>query len=458
MSGETEIERISASLEVAPDGVITEAVDVEAHTGDTEEELLIIYREILDPVTPSPNALEYVKNGGSLASLIDEITQLRADSGGEDGPAVSEVDKELIDSRQAYIDALTRKLGIRNRDEHREERDETEERYADAVVAKLSQVLETGPQEALQAGQLPKLVKNVSFDGEDADELEELAGNHLHVMIDVLLKEEARRGALVERFSYKGLEKVVDTWQHNRWLRASMAAGIFALSMTPKLNLFSEDRELIVEHVDTGLQVAAGYIFMHDIQESGYINIADFAKRRRARRDREALAGDKLLADLALRTAYNEIHYTSYGTGVRPDRIGTDDPEENARRFDNLDRDFDRFQNEPGGWPYTGQQMLDYASRLYLHRMEQIEAITKADSRKELFLRLTRELLCEDLQVLRNDLTGSRVRRAFIRGVSLGVSAVMGRYTAGMGEAAHLSRESVRTVDSELTHAERKLD
>lgn len=456
---ETDMERISAHIEVSEGGAREElTVQIERSGGTRREQLEAILTEILDFETPSPIAQAVMRDGYSLPMLIEELSEYRRADAGLEGPAVSEVDRELAESRQAFVEAMTAKTGVMpdKKKKVKEERDETQSRYVEAVVAKLEQVLDADPMNA-DVGQLSKLVRNVSFDGEYADEVEDLAGNHLHVMVDVLLKEKFMRDAAVQRASYKGFERVVDTWQHNRWLRGAMAASIFGLSLTPKLHVLSEDKELIADHVDTGLQIAAGYIFLHDIEESGFINLSDLMKQRRERREREALATDRRLADLALRTAYNEVHYgTSSGLEPRPDRTGTDDPEENQRRFDALDGNFDRFQNEPGGWPYTGRQVLNYASRLYLHRMKQVEAITTADNRRELYLELVKELLGEDLQVMRSGLTGNRITRALVRSTSLAISAAMGRIAAGMSEAAHLSRESVRTVESEMTHSEKK--
>lgn len=382
----------------------------------------------------SGETAEYVRSGGSLRLCLGEIMALSEPS---------ELDQQVSDIRAAYMDSVLRKKGFLGRRERKRELRETEAVYIETVAAKIAAVIDARtPQEALELGQMPTLVEQASFtEGQELGR-EGLAANHLYILVDTALKEHVqRRAAIDEHLRGAPVTRILG----NRMVNMSVAGAVFAAVITPKVGVVPHHNEHTVETIETGLRVLSGTLLALTAPEAARLRYLQLSHDRRSEELHDQLAGDQHLADLALRITYSSTRYGNMdGVGKVTGRSGTDDKEENLRRFAQLDQEFPHLNNDPGGKPYTGEQALGYAARLLIERDDQLRKIASDDrapaERRELFLDLVKDILTEDLIRMKKGLNVSRLRRRIINTLAVVPAALFPRATSTVHEASELSK------------------
>lgn len=388
-----------------------------------------------------PETKEYVRGGGSLRLCLTEIMSLSEPC---------EQDQQVRSIRSAYMGLVLQKRGFLRRAAHKRNLREVEEVYTEAVVAKISAVLDAQtPEESMALGQMPTLVKKASF--EDGQELsgDDFAANHLYLLVDTALKEHVHRRHMVERHQK---ESRISKIASNRSLNISIAGTVFAAAISPRLGVLPVHGDQIAGNIETGLRVLSGTILGLSAPEAIRLKYLQVTHDRRTEELNDQLAGDRHLADRALRITYNSTRYGDLdGTGSVTGRSGTDDKEENLRRFALLDKHFPHLNNDPGGKPYTGEQALGYAARLLIEREDQLKEIIdngKASAeRKELFLGLVKAILVEDVIRMKKGLNVSRLRRRLVNTLAVIPAILFPRAASSVNEATALGRGTAGALE-----------
>ncbi len=390
----------------------------------------------------TPETVEYIRGGGNLRLCLTEIMALS-------DPV--DLDKRVHEVRGEYMDQVLHKKGLLHRRARKHQLRTTEEQYVDSVVAKIAAVIDAQTAEdALEVGQMPTLIEKASFDDEPLSE-EDLAANHLYVLIDTALKEHVHRRHAVERHAQKG---VVIRVAGSPALHMAVAGTVFAAALSPKLGILPTHSEHTAQDIEAGLRVLSGTILGLTAPEAVRLKYLQVAHDKRTDELQDELAGNRELADKALRMTYNSTRYGSLdGTGVVTGRSGTDDKDENLRRFARLDREFPHLNNDPGGKPYTGAQALGYAARLLIERQDQLGDLTDTDKspaeRRGLFLELARDVLIEDVIRMKKGLNVSRLRRRVVNSVAVIPAVLFPRAASSVHEAQALSHGTREALPGE---------
>jgi hypothetical protein len=390
----------------------------------------------------SPETLDYMSGGGNLRLCLTEIMALSEPC---------EQDQQVRELRAEYMDRTLQRKGMIHRRTRKRQLRGAEEVYIDSVVAKIAAVVDAGtPEESLALGQMPTLVEKASFKDEPLS-ADDLAANHLYLLIDTALKEHVHRRHAVERRASKSkVAKVAGS----RTLHMSVAASVFTAAIAPKLGVLSELGAQMTQDVETAVRVISGTILGLTAPEAARLKYLQLMHDKRTDELQDDLAGDRELADRALRMTYNSTRYGNLdGTGVVTGRSGTDDKDENLRRFARLDREFPHLNNDPGGKPYTGGQALGYAARLLIEREDQIVGLTDAEKgpeeRRGLFLELARDILTEDVIRMKKGLNVSRLRRRIVNTVALIPAILFPNATSSVHEAQALSKGTTGALSGE---------
>jgi hypothetical protein len=388
---------------------------------------------------------DYLQSGGSIRLCLSEIGDLSG---------TNEYDTAISDARSHYMGTLLKRPVVRGRSANSLLSEHYEDVYVDSVLAKVGAIVDAETaDDALAVGQLPTLLEQTSFkDGEQVSP-EQLAANHLYILVDTALKEHEQRRALIDGYRTRSFSaRVVGS----RALHLAIAGGVFAATLVPDLGVLPAGADVIGGDMDTGLKILSGMILGFDTPEALRMQYLDAKHDKRTKELRGELAAQKDLSDQALRIAYSS---TRYGRSERADtlvtgRSGTDDKEENLRRFDQMDHEFPHLNNDPGGKPYSGNQVLGYSARLLIERKDQLAQIIDpkktAAAQKQLFLELTREILVEDVTRMKKGLSVSRFRKSLMGAVAIVPAILMPTAVSAVSDASSLGQDTVGTLTSEV--------
>ncbi|OGK51237.1 hypothetical protein A3G67_01495 [Candidatus Roizmanbacteria bacterium RIFCSPLOWO2_12_FULL_40_12] len=367
----------------------------------------------------SDQAVDFLRSGRSPAELIEELAEYPAKAIYE-GPKITDVDRALMKARRTYTESVFAKKGIKNRKEAKVAEEKAKEDYTLAVLNKLRQISGTPPQAALEEVEyLPQVVERLSFGPTISHSVEDLAANHLHVLADLLLREEIARTGLAKEFSDRGVRKVVKALTRNRFVRAAVAGSVFTGSaLWFGEGMLPHSLQPISDIADDGLRLLAGYVASQELLNGTYEGVTGLVRKIKRKQAQEELAASIELTDLTLKTAYNEIESRP------PDRSGTDNPRENLQRFRNIQSDYNDLQNAPGGIPYKSENMLAYCERLYLKHMDKVRGIMTSSDPERAFYDLSSLILIEDLTTMKDELVRGKLKRGIFRGVSVLTTAL----------------------------------
>jgi|GEM_PF-6133556 hypothetical protein len=393
-----------------------EANELQSAMPDRQERLDQLsgyFTDIATGETLQPETMQYVQTGGSVRLCLQEIQAL---------VEKSEEEKQLDLDRVSYVDTLLERPLVRGRPAYRQAVEGLRGSYVDAVVAKTERIVDAQtPEDSLALLQMPTLIRNTSFAADRNLTMEDLSSNHLYVLIDTALQEHVARRNLIDAHHRKAL---VTRFFGNRVVRMALAGGVFAATVTPELHIIPVDSQTIAEEIDATLQVISATVFGLEVPEEIRWRYLDFTHNKHKRALHEQLAESRQLSDLALRAAYSSTRYGSASeNGAVTDRFGTDDKDENLRRFAKLDEQFKHLNNDPGGKPYSGDQALDYAARLLIEKKDRLAHILALHgdpaAQKEHYLQLVRDILVEDITRMEKGLTSSRIRQRMVRAASI---------------------------------------
>ncbi len=415
-------------------------IAVQAH-GEMTTKILIATEMLADTdnLGLSDAAKQFVESGGQLEDLMAEVAEYEAANGDNLIPVqISAPDKELSDARKQFVELTVKSRGLLHRTEKQEARGAAEERYMAAFKAKLeylSSIPKGDREAALNLSLLPQVVEKMGFDSKDMT-LEELAGNQLHVLADALCREQLFRQHLEEKASDRGAKKLVRMVTKNKVVRGLVAGSIFAASAFTLAHGLPESQQHLAELTEKGLGTLGAMITSRELLEGTFEGYESFSERFKLKKAKGELAADPQLADLALRTAYNQIE------AIPGDRKGTDDKDENLRRFDNIQEDYEELYTAPGGKPYSAEMMLEYSKQLYLEQRPMLDSIAASSSpeeRKQIYGRLTEVILGNDLEKFKTEITGNRVKKNIFRGLSILSAVVASKYLAHIDEATKIA-------------------
>ncbi len=382
----------------------------------------------------SAEAAQYLETG-TIEDLLAELQEYLVEGAKTGREEVLTVDRELSDARREMVELSVKKPGLLHREDKIEAKHEAERRYMQAFAGKLEQLMSTSMDKALEVGYLPQIIEKMDF-GSETLTLEELAGNQLHLLTDMLCREQLMRQQVAEKASNKGARKLLNALRGSKLARGAIAGAVFTASAVTLAHGVPPDTQHVAEMTQKGIGVLAAYITSRELLEGSVEGIQGFGKRRTLRHEKKQLADDKQLADLTLRTAYNQIE------AIPGDRKGTDDQEENARRFDAIQSDYAELQTAPGGKPYSAEMLMEYCSQLYLTHKEQLDRLTThpdAQSRKQAYRELATLILSGDVEKMRAEISRGRVHRIIFRGVSLLSAAIATNYVSSIDTAQQIS-------------------
>ncbi len=389
--------------------------------------------------TYSAEAQEYIARGGSLEELMDDLR--RYDSGEvEIRKPLSDVDRTLAESRRGYVSkvlASKKGLGI-NSDAEKDLLQKSEVQYMEAVLGKLKMITESRPEDAKDLGQYRQILERISFGPDIRHSLEDLAGNHMHVLVDLLLREQLARSMLVEQMSDTGIKKVLNGIKNNGKVKAAVVGSVFAGSaLSMASGRLPGGIDNVGEVAGDGLKWIAAYLSSRSLLGSANQGISNLVEKRHLKKTKTELAGDPLLADLTMRTAYGYLEHRD--TELRQ---GSDDSAENKEKFDGIASYLVDMQTAPGGRPYKSEDLFGYCERLYLDKKDELEAIATGEDQGQAYFDFASRILSEDLGEMSQDLTFGKVKRGIYRGVSAVAASIGGKFVSGAG---HLKSELIST-------------
>jgi hypothetical protein len=389
-----------------------------------------------------PSSLEYIRRGGSLRLCLNEIIELSEPT---------QADVIIGDFRDSYLRDLMQRRVLKTVLRRSSQYPRDEELYIDSVLGKIGALIDARtPDEALGVRQMPTLVEAASFDQDSDLSLENLAGDHLYLLIDVLLKEHVERRDFIDNYrKHSKLSKALG----NRALRVGIAGGIFVASLSPKLGVIPKSSDIVSEDIDTTLTALSATIFGMELPEEIRYKRLDKKHNKRTKELDEELAENQRLSDLALRMTYGSTRYGGPDDiDITTGRSGTADKERNLERFAKLDEEFTHLTNDPGGKPYSGNQALGYAARLIIERDKQLKEIIDPEKlpteKRALFMELAREMLVEDLERMKKGLSDTEFRKTLIRGISVIPALFFPSYISAVNDASSMSHDTVEALDS----------
>ena len=363
-----------------------------------------------------PETLEYIQRGDSLRLCLNEILTLRQ-------PAEAEV--RLDDLRQSYVDSLFKKATLLTpgrRAEYDRLSDELQAEYVDMVIAKIAAVIDAQTsQDALRLGVMPHLLKDASFvEGRDIS-AEDLAGNHLYLLIDTALKEHIKRRRLIEAHRTRSRTARL---LGSRALRLSIASGVIGATLAPKLGVIPQGEQFLDPDIQDGLRILSAVTIGITLPEVIRLSYLDRMHNKRSRELHDQLAATQELCDLSLRMVYGSSRTGgSHAVETVTGRAGTGDVAENIRILQQLDNDFPHLNNDPGGKPYNADQALGYAARLLIERQGKLfklmDSTLTAPERRQAYIDLCQEILTQDVRRMKKGLNVTKIRRAAMFGLSI---------------------------------------
>lgn len=378
----------------------------------------------------STEAQEYIARGGSLEELMSDLRKY--DEGEvEIRKPLNEVDKKLAESRREYVrKVMASKKGIGiNSSEEKDQLKKSEELYMEAVLGKLKMITESRPEDAKDIGQYRQILERISFGPDIRHSLEDLAGNHMHVLVDLLLREQLARSMLIEQMSDTGIKKVLNGIKNNSKVKAAVVGSVFAGSaLSMASGRLPSGIDNVGEVAGDGLKWIAAYLSSRSLIGSANQGIANLVEKRHFKKTKEELAGDPELADLTMRTAYGYLEHRD--TELRQ---GSTDSNENKERFSNIANYLVDMQTAPGGRPYKSENLFGYCERLYLEKKDDLEAIAAGEDQGQAYFDFASQILAEDLAEMSQDLTFGKVKRGVYRGVSAIAATIGSRFVSGAG-------------------------
>jgi hypothetical protein len=419
--------------------------DGEPNGNDKSERLNFLEQRYLDiALTGDEHGLtvdtEYFRRGGSIRSCLTEIEQLAGRT---------ELERDIDDAREGYMAVVLTRPTLRNRHERKARLLAAEVTYIDAVVNKLTQIVDAqSPDEMLKARQVPSLVEKTSFNSDRPIPLKDLAANHLFVLMDTALQEHAHRRQLIQEQQTASLRaRVVG----NRVLHVGIAAGIFAAAFVPELGVVPTPDEFITHDIETTLKVISAGILGLDVPELIRLQLLQRKHDAQTKKLNRQLAANQELSDMALRVSYGSPRYgSSNGPHQFTDRYGTTDPTENVRRLELTDSSFEDLHSDPGGRPYTGSQAIGYATRFLIERTEQVKLLaddpTENGARRDQYLQLCRDILLEDVTRMKKGLTVVHYRKEIMKVIGIVPAVLFPTYLAGASEAKTATSDVSRTM------------
>ena len=378
-----------------------------------------------------------MEEGGGLRLCLSEIAML-------DGAI--EDDLRIANARSSYLELVVKPPLIKMRPAQQAKLDEARGTYVDSIIRKINNLLDANsPEDALALRQMPSIIRGTSFTDETKLTAENLAANHLYSLIDTALCEHiARRKLIDEARNNQRVNRLLG----NRAVRMALAAGVFISSISPTLH-FIPLKTSYAHDVQLTLEIASASVFGIEAPEEFRWRYLDIKNAKRTKKLHDKLASSRNLSDLALRMTYSATRYGgSSKEEVVTGRAGTDNKEENLKRFNRLDEEFKHMNNDPGGKPYSGNQALGYAARFLIERSEQVSEILEesktAKDRRQLFIKLAEEIISEDIKRMEEGLGSTKLRQKLI--------LVLGTLTAFAFPSILAAAGHGSSLGTEITH------
>ncbi len=390
---------------------------------------------------PSEEAQNYLEGGGSIAELEanwEEYENAEAPSMHKS----TDVDKNLSKARRAYIKAAHKKdLPLRRTSEVDRVRQESEKDYINAVIAKVQSISETPVEQALQAGYMPEVIEKLSFGPDIERSIEDIVGNHMFILVDVLAREKILRDELGRKLANdKGLRKVLKSVRASDAYRTAVLATVFgAASLGMGGDYLPDAIQPIGDIADQGLTFLSAGLLSQGFAERLHGGVVNVAERRRHKKAQKKLAQDPKSADHVLSTAYS-----SYDHDEIASRHGTDDVEENLKRFSKIEPAFrdELIETAGGEKPYEGTDVLEYCERLYLTHRTEVEAIVQAPDPQRAYEDLVALFLREDLVQMQDNIRKNPLKQVIHKSVAVAGALV--------GDQVVFSADGARAAAQEL--------
>jgi hypothetical protein len=391
--------------------------EVSPEPTNRDEQLVKTYLQLagVEPRSEPDLAQAYIDDGNGMRNILAERSQLREPS---------ELDSAITSTREAYMDVVLTRPTIFNRLARKEKLQVTEKEYETAVISKLVAYTngDGTPKSALALGQLPGIIRKATFNNEPLA-LRDLAANHLHLSMDTLLQEHATRRQIIDK---RNEGTPLARLRNNRELHIGVAAVIFFAALSPEVITVPAPDEVLLADIALALKIGTAVVFGIDGPEVIRLWYLDRVHNKQTKKLTEQLADNQEETDLALRLTYGSPHYgSSVGLQTHSARSGTDNSEENTKMLVATNAQIDNMHGDPGGRPYTGQQAIGYAARFLIERRDRLDAIMEESDpsqRENLFVGLVQEVLQEDLDRMKKGLTITRLRKAVMRTIAIGIS------------------------------------
>lgn len=392
----------------------------------------------------TPEAMEFVRYAHSLKRCIYEIDEL--------SPPDPE-DLKLDALRAEHVAAsLQQALPVTRakREQTDAYRQDLQDRYIEGIIAKVARFIDADTPEAfLSLRQLPQLVRQVNFDNPDDLTLEAMAGSHLHVLLDVALREKVQRRDLIRSHQTRSMVARV---AGNRAVRMTVAGSVFVLSLAPEVGAVPHGYDLLDENIHATLRTLSALMIGVDLPEVIRHKYIIARRTKKAHKLYDQLSEDRELSDMALRMAYSA---SRYGGANREEavtgRAGTDDKEENVRRFHRLDEYLGRPESL-GGRSYSGHDALDYAARIMIEHKDKLAEITdrarSPQEKRQLFLGFCRMLLIEDVERMQQKVSDTKLHRRAMSVLAVLPAIFMGSDAASVNESSTMSRDTAGLIRS----------
>lgn len=425
----------TSELQPILEPVVEQSETIDANAGRLAT-LHTLFRDMADTDGLCDETEQYLIEGGSVRLLLCEIRKLSDPS---------EPDQAIAVARDRFMSHFLPRSPLVARDMHNWALTTAEELYIDTMINKIDAHLEAQtPDEILALQQMPTLVRKTSFeDGKDID-LETLAGNHLYIIIDTLLKEHILRKEAIDEYRQ---ESLVARMAGNRVLRLVLGGLTFGAAVAAHMHVLPAKNEILAEDVELTLKCLAGGMLLFEMPE--LVRHATSVRRQKSKRHKlhHQLAEGYEMSDLAMQIACSKPRYgNKEHTGVVTNRGGTHDKGLNLHRFRHLDEEFEHMNNDPGGRPYTGDQALAYAARLLIEHRDMVDAIIEpglsANQRRERYLGLARVLAKEDIIRMKKNQTPHHLREVVLDVVLAAPLAVSPETAAALSDAKTLGRDA----------------
>lgn len=397
-----------------------------------------------DGQATTPDAMEFLKYAHSLKRCIYEIDEL--------SPPDPE-SQQLDDLRAQHVTASLRQalpLTRERREQFDVQRQNLQDSYIDGIVAKIAKFIDADtPEQFLELRELPQLVKQVNFDNPDTLTPEVMAGNHLHVLLDVALEEKARRRDLIQSYQTRS---TVARIAGNRAVRTTVAGSVFVLSLAPEVGAIPHSYDLLDQNIHATLRALSAVMIGVDLPEIVRHRYIMAKRAKRAHKLYDQLSADQELSDLALRMAYSSARYggASREKAVTG-RAGTDDKKENIRRFHRLDEYLGRPESL-GGRCYSGHDALDYAARILIEHKDKVAEMTDHDKspkeKRELFLDFCRMMLVEDVERMQQKVSDTKMHRRVMSVLAVLPAIFVESDAAALSESSTMGRDTARLIQS----------